>query len=79
MRLFNKQKGLCALSGVELTKIVGHGLVQTNASIDRIQPGGPYAPGNVRLTATLVNSFRGNATDEELRWWCQRIVDNGGT
>ena len=75
MRLFNKQKGLCALSNVPLTKISGHGPVQTNASIDRIKPGGAYTPSNVRLCCTLVNSFRGNATDKELIWWAKKIVE----
>ena len=78
MFLYKKQGGLCALSGVELTKVAGHGVVQTNASLDRIKPGGPYVLSNVRLTCVLINNFRGNSTDFEFKWWCKQVVDNGG-
>ena len=75
--ILEKQKGLCALSGVELTRITGRGSVPTNASIDRIKAGGAYTKNNIRLVCSYVNSFRGSLTDEEFRWWCQRVVDNG--
>jgi hypothetical protein len=75
--LLAKQKGKCALSGVDLTKIAGEGVVTTNASIDRINPGRAYTRKNVRLLCNFVNSFRGNVTDAELKWWSSRIVDNG--
>lgn len=78
MCLFKKQKGRCALSGVILQKTTGAGFVSTNASIDRIRPGQPYAKRNVRLVATWVNSFRGNVSDDELVFWCKRIVDHNG-
>lgn len=77
IRLFEKQGGRCALSGVELTKITGKGPVTTNASIDRIIPGGKYTFSNIRLVCTFVNGFRGNVSDKEFKWWCKRIVNNG--
>lgn len=75
--LYKRQKGKCALSGVELTKITGKGVVPSNCSIDRIKPGGKYSIRNIRLVCTCVNSFRGNLTDKEFIWWCGKIVDNG--
>ncbi len=75
--LLEKQKGKCALSGITLTKISGNGQVTTNASIDRIKAGRAYARDNVRLVCNFVNSFRGNVTDDELRFFCRRIVRHG--
>lgn len=77
MRLFKKQKGRCALSGVTLTKTVGVGPVTSNASIDRKKPDGKYTKRNVRLVCVFVNSFRGNVLDKELKWWAGRIFNYG--
>jgi hypothetical protein len=72
--LYDKQNGRCALSGVEMTRIVGQGHVTTNASIDRIRPGKPYTKKNVRLVCSFVNNFRGNTSDKDFVWWCGRIA-----
>jgi hypothetical protein len=77
--LLEAQKGLCALSGIELTRIHGRGVVNTNASLDRIVPGGPYVMKNIRIVCTFVNSFRGAVSDNELVWWCQNIVKHNGS
>jgi hypothetical protein len=76
--LYHKQEGLCALSGVPLTKVTGRGTVPTNASIDRISPGGPYSEDNVRLVCRFVNGFRSNLTDQEFIWWAKRIAKHNG-
>jgi len=75
--ILQEQDGLCALSGVPLTRITGYGVISTNASIDRIKAGGDYTKDNIRLVCSYVNSFRGNLSDEQFRWWCKRVVDNG--
>ena len=77
-KLLTKQKGKCRLTGVELTKIQGKGTVTTNASIDRIRPGKSYHPSNIRLVCNFINSFRGNVSDKEFKWWCAKVVENGG-
>ena len=76
-KLLLRQKGACAISGVELTKITGQGVVSTNASIDRIRAGGPYTLGNIRLVCNFVNGFKNNMPDKEFRWWCERIAEHG--
>lgn len=78
LKLHDKQDGKCALSGVELTKITGKGQVTTNASIDRLKPGGSYSINNIRLVCSFVNSFRGNLSDPELVWWCDEIRKHNG-
>ena len=75
LELLKEQNGLCALSGVPLTKIHGKGRVNTNASLDRLQAGGSYKKENVRLVCDIVNRMRLDNTDTELQWWCSRIID----
>lgn len=77
--LYEKQKGLCALSGVPLTCLVGEcgEHPKTNASLDRIvhgESGGQYTKDNVRLVCAIVNYMRLNQSDEELLWWSHQIT-----
>lgn len=79
--LYKQQNGLCAISGVPLTCIVGElgEHPKTNASLDRIvhgENGGKYTKENVRLVCAIVNYMRLNQSDEELLWWSQQIVQN---
>lgn len=82
LSLLEQQKGLCALSGVPLTCIVGAAgeHPDTNASLDRVvhgKEGGKYSKDNVRLVCARVNYMRADKTDEELLWWSKRIIDHG--
>lgn len=67
--IWQAQRGLCALTGVEL--------VQGEASLDHIVPrsmGGPDDCSNLRWVHRVVNVMRGNRTDEELVVWCRRVI-----
>lgn len=76
LALLESQQGVCALSGVSLTCVRGtRDKLSTNVSIDRIEAGGPYIFSNIRLVCRAVNSMRNNMTDEELTFWCKRIID----
>lgn len=77
--MVEKQQGRCAISGVELTRISGEGVITTNASLDRIDSSRGYSRDNVRLVCQFVNSFRGNLSDKDFMWWCRKIVEHGGT
>ena len=76
--ILDTQQGLCALSGVQLTKITGKGVISTNASIDRIHAGGLYSKQNIRLVCHYLNSFRGHVSEGEFQWWCRRVVMKNG-
>ena len=76
LNLYEQQRGLCALSGVEMTYRTGVGRVKTNMSLDRIEAGGPYIKENVRLVCTHANTIRNDLTDEEMLWWCNKIIQN---
>ena len=79
LELYERQNGLCAISGVSFTCIVGElgEHPKTNASLDRIihgENGGQYTKDNVRLVCAIVNYMRLNQSDEELLWWSRQIV-----
>jgi hypothetical protein len=81
LELYDKQKGLCALTGVPLECVLEVGKINPkNASIDRITHGcvgGEYKQDNIRLVCSIVNKMRQALTDEELRHWCKLIVEGG--
>ena len=77
LKLARDQKSVCPLSGQPLTYTTGHGVIYTNASIDRIEHDGDYTISNVRLVCRVVNTMRTRMTDEQLYDWCQKIVKHG--
>lgn len=71
-----KQKGLCAMSGIPLTCQLEQGKrFTTNASIDRIEAGGPYSPDNIQLVCAALNSFRKDTQLEEFFWFCEQVTN----
>ena len=74
--LFEKQKGLCALSGIPLTCTLLQGTkYPNNASIDRIEAGGTYAPSNVQLVCSVLNGFRKDCTVDDFINYCTAVAD----
>lgn len=74
--LYSKQKGLCAISGVEMTHLTGAGRVPTNISIDRIDSNKGYTQDNVQLVCRQVNIMKAELSLEDLKRWCSNILDN---
>lgn len=76
LSLLEKQNGKCALSGLELTCQLEQGKkFKTNASIDRIQAGGSYAPDNIQLVCAALNGFRRDTELDEFIWFCQKVTE----
>jgi hypothetical protein len=77
VNLWEKQNGKCAISNVQMThqrtKRIQN---QTNASLDRIDSSKGYIPGNVQWLCWTVNRMKGEHNLEELRDWCQKILNN---
>lgn len=77
--LLEEQDYKCALSGVELTCNLEKGTIcLSNASVDRIEAGGPYTKDNIQLVCRAVNSFRMDKTIEEYIWWCKKVTEYNG-
>lgn len=76
LETLEKQKGLCALSGVPLTCLLEQGKkFKTNASIDRIIAGSEYTKENVQLVCSALNSWRGDTDLQEFIWFCKKVTE----
>jgi len=70
-----EQEGLCALSGIPLTNTLTQGTrYPNNASIDRIEAGGTYAPHNIQLVCSALNGFRRDCTVTEFINYCEAVT-----
>jgi hypothetical protein len=75
LALHERQGGMCALSGAPLTcELVKGAVCFTNASIDRIIPGGAYSPDNIQLVCRHVNSWRSTMPVEDFVQVCRAVV-----
>lgn len=74
--LLEKQNGRCALTGIELTCTLEKGIkFKTNASLDRIEAGGPYIKENIQLVCSAVNCLRLDMNVQEFIWWCKKVSE----
>jgi len=72
--IYNKQEGICALSGVLMTRHRdGSGERPTNCSIDRINPTRGYTRRNIQLVCWQVNKMKHGLMEPEFWWWIQNI------
>jgi hypothetical protein len=71
--LYENQKGLCNISGTEMT--YNHGSNSTNISIDRIDSNLGYIKGNVQLVCYVVNIMKNNFQINEFIMFCEKIVN----
>lgn len=77
--LWVQQSGLCAVSGLPMVCDGGSENTTSNAmpfrpSIDRIRPQDGYVPGNIRLTATIVNMALGDWGLKPFLRMCHAVV-----
>lgn len=75
LTLWNKQNGLCALSGIPMTHDIYNGRVPTNISIDKIDPSKGYIKNNIQLVCSSVNMMKGTLTVEQLLQFCYAIIN----
>lgn len=74
--IWNRQNGLCAISKVPMTHLHGQGNLDTNVSIDRINPNVGYVEGNIQLVCRVVNHMKWSNSTTRLTWWCKQILEN---
>lgn len=75
-KLYEKQNGLCAISGIEMSYVAGQGRIGTNISIDRIDPDKGYTQDNIQLVTCDVNRIKGVLSMNELYELCTNIIKN---
>lgn len=77
--LFNKCNDECMVSGLSFNYLPVDGM-KCNPyapSLDRIDSTKGYVVGNVRLVCWQINLMKGEITDDELKKFCQAILDRG--
>lgn len=77
-QLYENQKGKCALTGLDLTIIVGNGRIPTNLSLDRIDNTKGYEENNIQLVCLQANLMKQQLTHKELVVWCSLILNVAG-
>ena len=73
--LWKSQDGMCAISKIPMTYIKGNGKVNTNVSMDRIDSNIGYIKGNIQLVCTQVNYMKNDLSTEDLKTWCEAILN----
>lgn len=70
IELYHKQRGRCALTGLELTCTND----QTDVSIDRINSNKDYTLDNIQLISELANNVKSDIEIKELYIWTNKII-----
>jgi len=79
--MWEMQGGKCALSGMLMTHqrdgtYGDRKKKEFNASIDRINPQGPYVRENVQLVAARVNTMKHTLGEDMFMWWVKNIYEH---
>lgn len=74
--LWDKQNGLCAISGIKMTYEMDLGRIPTNISIDQINPKEGYTQNNIQLIYMAVNQMKSDLSMEQLYEFCRAILQN---
>lgn len=72
--LWNKQNGLCALSGIQMTFELNNGRTPTNLSLDKINRLKGYTKDNIQLVCMACNQMKSDLSEDELYYFCQQII-----
>jgi len=77
-QLWNKQKGLCALTGqkmrLDIIEKVGWKFQKDRVSVDRIDSSQDYVPGNIQLILAGVNIAKNARSQEEFIEMCKAVA-----
>ena len=74
--LWEAQEGLCALTGFQMSHVMGKGRVPTNVSIDRKDSTMGYTKDNIQLVCMAVNQMKSDLEMDELLRFCTGILAN---
>lgn len=78
LTLHKKQKGKCALTGWEMTQVVGKGFVDKNISVDRIDSSKGYTLDNIQLVCRGANVFKGLLSQQDFLHLCKEVCKRNG-
>ncbi len=64
----------CPYLNIKLTRLWGHGRIDSNASIDRIDNSKGYIPDNIEIISFKANLIKRNATIDELKVFAKNVL-----
>ena len=76
MKLYDKQDGKCAVSGIPMTLYSKLGAYSTGVSIDRIDSSKGYVKDNIQLVCIIVNTMKTAMSTDEFLNICKVITEN---
>lgn len=76
INLWNKQRGLCALSGIKMTFELKMGRTSTNVSIDKINKDLGYTKDNIQLVCMACNQMKSDLSETEMYQFCKNVVEH---
>lgn len=76
LSLYEKQKGLCAISGLPMTHISGQGKQAFNISIDRIDSSRNYEEDNVQLVCCALNIMKSDFIEQDFIKICKAVAEH---
>lgn len=74
--LWNNQNGICTLTGIKMTHTILEGKLNTNASIDKIDPLLGYIKGNIQFVCNRANMMKSDMSIKNLIYFCKLIIHN---
>lgn len=74
--LWNKQNGICAISGIPMTLNIDKGRNPYNVSVDQINPSGGYTKDNIQLVCMCVNQLKSDFDISVILNICKNILKN---
>jgi len=73
--IYDKQKGICAVSGEIMTYSRLDGRTRSNISIDRIDSKKGYEKENIQLVCHIANVIKLDMTNDEFEYWISKIYE----
>lgn len=74
LEIYNKQKGKCALSNLDMSLNLREGKNNLSISVDRIDSNKGYTKENTRLVCSIFNIMKGSLSDSELVNYCKLLI-----
>lgn len=75
LELYNKQKGKCAITGIDMTYEAGSGKKYNTISLDRIDSSKGYVKDNIQFVCYMVNVMKLNQSMEDFLFLCKQVVE----